>query len=38
MILNNLLNNNDQLLKMKKNISKIAKPNSTENICKILLE
>ena len=37
-ILNNLLNNDNKLLEMKQNIKKIAKPNSTNNICSLLLE
>ena len=37
-VLNNLLNNDNKLLEMKQNIKKIAKPNSTNNICSLLLE
>ena len=36
-ILKNILNDENQINIMKKNIELIAKPHSTENICKILL-
>ena len=35
--LNNLLNNDNKLFQMKQNIKNIAKPNSTIDICNILL-
>lgn len=38
LVLNDILNNDDKLLSMKQNTKKIAKPNSTNNICSILLE
>lgn len=37
LILSNLLNNDYKIQEMKQNIKKIAKPNSTQNICNILL-
>ena len=37
-IFTNLLNNDEKILQMKENIKKIAKPNSTKNICEILLK
>lgn len=37
-VLKDLLNNDDKLKEMKLNIKQIAKPNSTHDICSILLE
>ena len=37
LILNDLLNNDYKIQEMKQNIKKIVKPNSTQNICNILL-
>ncbi|MCI8444490.1 MAG: glycosyltransferase [Clostridia bacterium] len=37
-IIENLLSNPEKLQTMKKNTSILAKPNSTENICKVLLK
>lgn len=37
-ILKNLLNDEEKLLQMRQNIQKIAKPNSTKDICEILLK
>lgn len=36
LILNDLLNNTEKLNTMKANCKKIAKPNSTKDICKII--
>lgn len=37
-IFDNIFNNNEILLEMKNNIKQIAKPNSTKEICEILLK
>lgn len=37
-ILNDLLNDNNKLNELKNNISLISKPNSTKNICEIILK